>query len=74
MSCFDVNLWLDSAYIVWVETLDMLYFIAFYYVDTIPVCSIMAEVSFDHLVKVVFVRTLHSYFFAFEVSILWEVL
>ena len=49
MSCFDVNLWLDSAYIVWAETLDMLYFIAFYYVDTIPVCSIMAEVSFDYL-------------------------
>ena len=49
MSCFDVNLWLDSAYIVWAETLDMLYFIAFYYVATIPVCSIMAEVSFDYL-------------------------
>ena len=43
MSCFDVNLWLDSAYIVWAETLDTLYFIAFYYVDTIPACSIMAD-------------------------------
>lgn len=63
MSCFDVNLWLGSAYIVWAETLDMLYFIAFYYVATIPVCSIMAEVSFDHLVKVVFVRTLQLLFF-----------
>lgn len=63
MSCFDVNLWLDSAYIVWAETLDMLYCIVFYYVDTILVCSIMAEISFDHLVEVVFVRTLHSYFF-----------
>lgn len=63
MSCFDVNLWLDSAYIVWAETLDMPYCIAFYYVDIILVCSIMAEISFDHLVKVVFVRTLHSYFF-----------
>lgn len=46
----------------------MPYCIAFYYVDIILVCSIMAEISFDHLVKVVFIAP-PQLLFSFEVSI-----